>query len=135
MGEVPGTGNRPRHRHVGPGTRGRPWVVEGDALGPVSKPPDCGLPPSYASPMAAGRLRLRAVRNGGALQLAAFTAVAATFVASLSRTLWRESRPGCVRDGDVYCPIHDVLAAAGAVFVLGQALRLSRRWRQVATGP
>jgi hypothetical protein len=58
--------------------------------------------------MTRGRVRSCLVRAGAALQLAAFTSVAATFVATLSRTLWRESRSGCARDGYVYCTAHAV---------------------------
>jgi hypothetical protein len=92
----------------------------------VSKLAEDGAPMTYSHAMTASGARRAAVRVGAFLQLAAFTAVAATFVASLSRTLWRESRPGCVRDGYVYCVPHTVdVAARWPAVVIGVLLALA----------
>lgn len=67
---------------------------------------------TYPHSITGPRARRASVRGGAFLQLAAFTAVAATFVASLSRTMWRESRPGCARGDLVFCTGHQVDVAA-----------------------
>jgi hypothetical protein len=86
------------------------------------------------------QVRCRLVRVGGALQLGAFTAVAALFTASLSRTLWRESRPGCAHDAYVSCTAHVVdVGARWPAAIAGMLLALlvvttSGRLRRAAQG-
>lgn len=87
-----------------------------------------------------GEVRRWVLRVGGALQLILFAATAASFVATLTGTLWRESRPGCVVQELVICTSSTVdvgLRWPGAVVGLALALVValaSGRPRRVAQG-
>lgn len=79
-----------------------------------------------------GEARRWVLRVGGALQLILFTSTAASFVATPTGTLWRESRPGCVVHQLPDMP--SVTFHAGMVVCTSSTVDVSLRWPGAAVG-
>ena len=79
-----------------------------------------------------GEVRRRVLRVGGALQLILFTSTAASFIATLTGTLWRESRPGCVVHELPDMP--SVTFHAGMVVCTASTVDVGLRWPGAAVG-